>query len=120
MLQITMRSLVMLGLVGLVGCGTPVAQVDQPVDITVKVTMGGKPLDGVTMTLQPMVDGAQAALPVEKGELKGTVVPGVYTYYIDSGKSEAALAKIPDSFRMGSKERKLEILAPGSYEVQIN
>ena len=104
----------------LAGCGTPVETVQAPVPVTINVTVNGKPIHDVQLTLQPMVDGAQAVGTVAKGEFKAEVVPGIYTYYIDSGKSAADLAKIPDAYRMGSKDRKLELTQAGTFDVSIN
>ena len=107
-------------LVAMAGCGTPVETVQAPIPVTINVTVDGKPINDVQLTLQPMVNGAQAVGTVLKGEFKAEVIPGVYTYYIDSGKSAADLAKIPDAFRMGSKDRQLELTEAGTFDVSIN
>jgi hypothetical protein len=103
----------------LAGCGPTITKVSEPVDVTIKVTADGKPVDKVTLTLQPMVDGGQAVAAVVKGEFKATVVPGTYTYYIDRGKTEADLAKIPEKYRLGAEDRTLEITQAGSFEIQL-
>lgn len=101
------------------GCGTTVTKVSDPVAITIKVTAGGKPVDNVTMTLQPTADGGQAFAEVLKGEFKATVIPGQYTFYIDKGKTDADLAKIPEKYRLGAMDRTLEITQPGVLEIQL-
>ncbi len=120
MLKSIKCGMTLVSLLALTGCGTPVNSVADPVDVIIKVTVAGKPLNNVQLTLQPMIDGAQSQGLVDKGVYKASVVPGVYTYYIDSGKSEADLAKIPDGYRMGSKDRSLELTQGGTFEVDIN
>jgi hypothetical protein len=66
-----------------------------------------------------MVDGAQAVAEVNNGEVKAVVVPGKYTYYIDKGKTDADLAKIPEKYRLGDMERSLEITQAGSHDIQL-
>ena len=102
------------------GCGTPVNQAGLPIPITIRVLVKGKPINDVQLTLQPMVDGAQSQGMISKGEFKAEVVPGIYTYYIDSGKSEAELKKVPDSYRLGAKDRKLELTQAGTFEISID
>lgn len=105
---------------GLTGCGTSVTLRQPPVEVVLKVSKAGQPVDNVSLTLQPLGDGAQAESSVSKGEWKGTVVPGKYTFYIDKGKTEADLNKVPANYRLGSKDRTLDIKDAGTYEVQLN
>jgi hypothetical protein len=119
MFHLTIRGLAAVSLLAVAGCGTPVRPAGDPVDVVIKVSAAGKPLNNVQLTLQPMIDGAQSQGTVEKGEYQASVIPGVYTYYIDSGKSEADLARVPEAFRMGSRERTLELTQAGTFEVDI-
>lgn len=106
-------------LVFVAGCGPTITKVSEPVAVTISVTADGKPVDNVSLTLQPMVDGGQAVADVKKGEFKATVIPGKYTYYIDRGKTDADLAKIPEKYRLGAMDRTLEINQAGSFEIQL-
>jgi hypothetical protein len=104
----------------LIGCGPSITKVDEPVEISVSVTTKGKPLENVVLTLQPIVDGGQADLPLKGGKAKATVIPGSYTYYVERGKSEADLAKIPQAFRTGSMERTIDIKQPGIFDLKLD
>lgn len=105
----------------LLGCGPTITKNADPVEVKIKVTSNGKPVDKVTLTLQPMTHGAvQSDSPVVKGECKAMVVPGTYTYYVANGATESAVQKIPEAFRRGDMERKLEITQAGSFELQLN
>lgn len=102
------------------GCGPRIIAKAEPVDVTLRVSMAGQPVDNVSLTLQPLDNGGQAESKVMRGEWKGSVIPGSYTFYIDKGKTEADLNKVPESFRIGSRDRKLDIRESGTYEVQLN
>jgi hypothetical protein len=119
MIRQFLLSVLILGLVALAGCGPTITQVSEPVAVTIKVTADGKPVDNVTLSLQALEEGRPAVADVVKGEAKATVVPGKYTYFIDKGKTEADLAKIPEKYRLGAMERTLEIKQAGSYEIQL-
>jgi|694.fasta_scaffold00147_37 hypothetical protein len=111
----------LLACVSLLGCGPTITKNADPVEVKIKVTSNGKPVDKVTLTLQPMTHGAvQSDSPVVKGECKAMVVPGTYTYYVASGANDSAVQKIPEAFRRGDMERKLEITQAGNFEVQLN
>lgn len=105
----------------LCGCGPTIVKNADPVEVKIKVTSGGKPIDKVNLSLQPISESAlQSQAPVVNGVCTAKVVPGVYTYYVDSGESEAAVQKIPAEFRRGALDRKLEITEAGELEVQLN
>lgn len=113
-------SIALLSLVTLVGCGTAITPTPARVDVTIKVTAGGQPVKNVSMTLQPLEGGAQAVADVVNGQFVANVVPGTYTYYIDRGKQESDLKVIPEAFRLGALDRRLELKEAGTYEVSIN
>ncbi len=117
-----MTILVSLALSGLTGCGGPtITPPSGPVKVTLKVTSGGKPVNNVTVTLQPIVSGGrQADIPISNGEGSSEVTPGTYTYFVEKGKSEADIGKIPAPFRQGSMDRKIEITQAGTHELQLN
>lgn len=105
----------------MVGCGPTIVPNADPVEVKIKVTSDGKPVDKVTLTLQPISEGAlQSQAPVVRGVCSAKVVPGTYTYYVESGESEAALKKIPLDFQRGALDRKLEITQAAELEVQLN
>lgn len=117
-----MTVLVSLAMSSLTGCGGPtITKPTEPVQVTLKVTSGGKPVNNVTVTLQPIVSGGrQADIPISNGEGSSTVTPGTYTYFVEKGKSEADLGKIPAAFRQGAMDRKIEITQAGTQELQLN
>lgn len=97
-------------LVMLAGCGNvSVTKTSDPVQVTIKASSNGKPLNDVTLTLQPIEGGQQADIKIVKGEGAGAVVPGTYSYYVEKGKSEAEVEKIPENFRRGALDRKIEV-----------
>lgn len=117
-----MTVLVSLTLSSLTGCGGPtITKPSEPVQVTFKVSSGGKPVNNVTVTLQPIAAGGrQADVPISKGEGSATVTPGTYTYFVEKAKSEADLEKIPAAFRQGAMDRKIEITQAGTQELQLN
>lgn len=113
--------IVVLGVAVIAGCGPTITKTSDPVEVTIKATSNGKPLNDVTLSLQPLVAGGQqAAIKMSKGEGKASVTPGTYTYYVETGKSEAEVEKIPEPFRRGDVNRKIEISQSGSFELQLN
>lgn len=117
-----MTVLFSLTLSSLTGCGGPtITKPTEPVKVNLKVTSGGKPVNNVTVTLQPIVSGGrQADIPISKGEGSSDVTPGTYTYFVEKAKSEADLEKIPAAFRQGAMDRKIEITQAGTHELQLN
>ncbi|QDU90726.1 hypothetical protein Pla175_41370 [Pirellulimonas nuda] len=102
------------------GCGAAITPTSDPVQVTIKVTAKGQPVKNVAMTLQPLVGGGQAVGDVVNGQLVASVVPGTYTYYVDRGKQPADLKAIPEAYRTGALDRRLEIKQAGTYEVSLN
>lgn len=111
------RKLIPLLGLALLGCGVNPSKNPDPVEVTGKVAFAtGRPVTDVTLNFQPVGDGGQAFAPVKNGEFKGTVMPGKYTYYFTEGprgSSPAAFTAIPDKYRAGALDRKIEI-KPGS------
>ncbi|MFO0942535.1 MAG: hypothetical protein U0930_17500 [Pirellulales bacterium] len=115
------RCLALLALLLLVGCGETITRTADPIQVTFKATSGGKPLNDVTLTLQPMAAGGQQSdIKIVKGEGSGPVIPGTYTYYVEKGKDMAVVEKLPDAFRRGSMDRKLEINQVSTIEVKLD
>lgn len=106
----------------LAGCGSSVTKAPEPIDVTGRVQLSGKPVSEVVFNLQPMIGGNQAAIPLKNGEFKATLTPGVYTYYITEGSSKESrevFKSIPEKYRAGAMDRKIEIAAGGTIEVAL-
>ncbi|MFO0877526.1 MAG: hypothetical protein U0840_09140 [Gemmataceae bacterium] len=118
-----MRKLLpLLGLVLLVGCGgvTPSKTADS-VDITGRVTLGGKPVSDVVLNLIPTVAGGQqATLPITNGGFQGKAVPGKYTFLIAEGRNPRAIAAIPQKYLTASADRTLDVAAGASLTITLD
>lgn len=117
-----MRLLLPLLAVVLTGCGKmmPDANPD-PVEVAGRVTLNGKGVSDVTLTLQVTGGtGAMATLPVKNGDAKGSVVPGKYTYFIAEGTNAAAFQKIPNKYRAGAMDRQIEIAAGTTLHITLD
>lgn len=87
-----MRLLVVLLLIiGQVGCGSDVRLKNAPVSVTGKVSKGGQPVGGMVMIFQPLGDGHVREFPIQKdGTFSGELISGKYAYYV--AKPTAAVA----------------------------
>lgn len=103
-----------------VGCGVSVQQNPEPVDVTFKVTAGGKPVSDVKFNFQPTGDGLPAVVEVTNGGFTSKVTPGKYTWFISAGASEAAFAGIPAKYQEGSLDRQFEIAGGESMEIALD
>lgn len=111
----------LLGLL-LAGCGyKDPGKNPEPVEVSGRLTKGGRPVSDVVLNLQPTGNGTQATLAVKGGDFRGSITPGKYTYYISeaSGKA-AAFASIPDKYREGSLDRQLEIEQGKSLDLTLD
>jgi len=97
-------------LFGVIGCGgiDPGKNPDR-IDVTGTVTLKGKQVNDVVLNLQPTKGGVQATMPVKNGQVKGSVVPGTYTYYLSEGPKLSAFKEVPEKYRSGSMDRQMEI-----------
>ncbi len=103
------------------GCGgVSVAPFSDPVDVTGKVTMSGKPLTDVKLNFQPTGDGLPAVVDVKGGAFTAKLTPGKYTYYMTPGKKEAAFKAIPEKYLAGSMDRQHEIAAGTTLELLLD
>jgi hypothetical protein len=121
--MLKLSSLLLL-LLTLVGCGGANATpFDEPVTITGKLTLGGKPVNDVSINLQPTGPGLPATLPVTNGSFEASITPGTYTWYVSKGASKTAeksLSQIPAAYQQGSLDRQLEVSDAGPLEFAMN
>jgi len=57
---------------------------------------------------------------IQNGVAKLAVMPGTYTYYVTQGKTEAAYNAIPETFRGGAMDRKLEVSAGATIDIALD
>lgn len=119
-----MRSFMLLPLLtlALIGCdsvGATASKNPDPVEISGKVSLAGKPVSNVVLNLQPTESGAQATADVKDGIFKATVTPGKYTYFLSEGKVAQAFASIPEKFRAGAMDRQIDIAAGTSLDLKL-
>lgn len=102
---------VFVGLVFLVGCGPSVELRSDPVSISGKLTVGGKPLGDVVFNLHPME--GQHPVPIQvgsDGSFSGKAIPGKYTYYVSAKDANpGALEKVVAKFREADLSRSIII-----------
>jgi hypothetical protein len=116
-----MKTTALFVLVFAIGCGNKsVKKNAEPVEISGSVSMGGRPVNDVVFNLQPTGDGAQATLPVKDGAFQGTVTPGTYTYYISETRNARAFEAIPEKYRSGAMDRKVEVASGTRLTVQLD
>lgn len=103
------------------GCGVNPGTTPDQVDVTGKLAVKGKAIDGVQVRFQPMsATGNPAEFPVTNGAFKGKMTPGQYTYYVTEGKSAAAFKTVPDAFKMGSADRKVDVAAGAALDLKAD
>lgn len=105
----------------LCGCGgiNPGINPD-PVEVTGKVTSGGRPVNDVTLVFHAIKGGVQASVLVRQGQFTRAVVPGTYTYYFTKGASPAGLTSVPEKYRAGDMERQLQITNGCTLDLLLN
>jgi hypothetical protein len=101
------------------GCGVTVEPNAAPVEVTFNVSQGGKAVTDVKLNLQAIAKGAGAFGDVKNGVAKVTLIPGTYTYFVES-QDDAALKGIPEAYLSGSMERKLEIADASPIELKLD
>jgi hypothetical protein len=75
--------ILMVGLIGLVGCSSEVKLKSAPVSMSGKALRGGQPVSGMVMIFQPLGDGHVREFPINRdGSFKGEVISGEYAYYV--------------------------------------
>jgi len=115
------RVLLLTAAVFFVGCGGPTVVTNPaPGEVTFNVKRSGAPVTDLVLNLQPLADGLPSVGTIENGVVKLPVTPGTYTYYVTQGKSEAAFNAIPEAFRSGAMDRKLEITSSSTVEIALD
>ena len=104
------------------GCGyRDPGKTSDPVEITGRVSKGGRPVSDVVLNLQPTGEGTQATLPVKGGDFRGSITPGKYTYFISEANGRpSAFASIPEKYREGSLDRQVEIEKGKSLDLTLD
>ena len=75
--------MVLMLIVGLVGCSSQVKLKGTPVSVSGKVSQSGQPVGGMVMVFQPLGDGHVREFPIRKdGTFNGELVSGEYAYYV--------------------------------------
>jgi hypothetical protein len=87
-----MRLLILLMfMVGLVGCGSSAGLKNAPVAVSGSVSQGGEPIGGLVMVFQPLGDGHVREFPIQKdGSFSGELISGKYAYYVAKPTAPAA------------------------------
>ena len=112
------RSSVVFLLAVVAGCGVNPGVTADPVDISGKVTAGGKPVDGIVLNLLVTGTGTPAAIPIKEGAFQAKLTPGKYTYYITKGTA-TDMSAIPEKYGEGSMDRQIEIAAGQSLNINL-
>ncbi len=109
----------LIAFVGL-GCGESGKPIADAVDFSGKVTDAtGKPIGGVEMHLQPLDSGKPAIIPLgADGSFKSKAVAGKYAFSFQM-KGGAATAKVPVSYRDGSKDHTIVVSSGASLEIKL-
>jgi hypothetical protein len=122
-------SLLVLSLLLPVGCGDGMTTKSDPVDFSVKVTSGGKPVSGINLGLSPVDAGMPAGVVLTDGTGKGRAIPGKYMYFAALGDAKdpqqvkaatTVLESIPKKYHEGDPERLITISSGANLEVQLD
>ena len=117
-----MKRLMTLLLAAVAGCSQniPVGTNPEPVNVSVNVTLGGAPVDGLKFNFQPVGDGLPAALDIKNGSASAPVTPGSYTWYISGSEKDLADKKIPEQYLEGAMDRKVDIKGGETIEAKLD
>lgn len=123
------RGGIALGLLLSAGCGDGVTLNPDPVEFSVKVTSGGKPVSGINLGLAPTGAGLPAGVALKDGAGQGRAIPGKYMYFAALGdakgaeqvkNAEAVLKTIPEKYLAPDPERQISISSGATVEVQLD
>ncbi|GDX93310.1 hypothetical protein LBMAG46_33180 [Planctomycetia bacterium] len=117
-----MKRLMTLLTLALLGCSgnIPVGTNPDPVTITANVSMAGAPVDGLKLNFQAIGDGLPAVMDIKNGTATGPVTPGNYTWFVSGSEKDLADRKIPDQYREGSMDRKLDVTGTATIDVKLD
>lgn len=113
------KSLLLLALVAM-GCGPNVSPNPEPTPISGKVTLGGKPVSGVMLNLQPTGPGSlPKIIAVNEGSFQAELNPGKYAYFFSRGPSAETFESIPADYKEASLDREIEVVAGEDLEFDM-
>ncbi len=93
----------------------------EPVDVTLSVSVAGKPANDLKFNFQPTGVGAlPAVVDISNGKVQAKVTPGKYTYFVSAGKSPASFNAVPKAYHEGSLERQIEVKAGEAIEIRLD
>lgn len=116
-----MRILCLAIVLASMGCGgVSITPNPDPIPVSGKVTVGGKPVTDVKINFQATEIGLPAVADVKDGAFTANIVPGKYTYYFTEGKKPASFKSIPDAYRIGSLDRQKEITDGSALELALD
>jgi hypothetical protein len=107
----------------LVGCGPKIQLNAEPVAFTGKLTKGGGPIGGVTLTLQPVEVGHPVPMTVgPDGSFSGQAVPGKYVYFVSSNEADAAaIDKVDAKYREADMGRAVVVKSDQkNYDIALD
>lgn len=117
------------GLLLCAGCGNGVTTRSEPVEFTVNVTSGGKPVSGINLGLSPMDAGLPSGVTLKGGTGQGRAVPGKYMYFAAFGDAKdkdavklatEQLQAIPEQFHKPDEARSITISSGATIEVKLD
>jgi hypothetical protein len=94
--------IVLMFIVGSVGCSSEVKLKGAPVSVSGKVSQSGRPVGSMVMIFHPLGDGHVREFPVHKdGTFNGELISGEYAYYVAKPTipgAAQALRKLPPKY----------------------
>lgn len=120
--EIVVRTLLSLLVLGMLGCGgVSVGTNPEPVDVSGKVSLAGKPVTDMKLNLQPMTAGCHPVVAeVTNGDFQAKAGPGKYTYFLSEGKDKAAFAAVPDKYHSGAEDRTVNVSSGATLNLEFN
>jgi hypothetical protein len=120
-----MRLFILLMLiVGLVGCGSKANFKNAPVAVSGSVSQGGQPVGGLVMIFQPLGDGHVREFPIQKdGTFNGELISGKYAYFVAKPTVPAAaqaLRKLAPKYFEADLSRTVAVEAGNRIAIELN
>jgi hypothetical protein len=98
---------------GALGCSDAPVLKDAPVSISGKVTLGGKPVSHVVLSLHPLDQGHLKSFPVAAdGTFQGEAISGNYAYYVEKSaapNSAATMQRIDPKYHQPDMSRSVSV-----------